>query len=354
MPDCDLSEVLRTRVAEAAATGTVLRIVGSGSKQFYGNRCMGEPLATHAHAGVVGYEPGELVITARSGTRLLDIEQQLAAHRQMLAWDPPRFGPQATIGGAIATGLSGPRRAYTGAARDYVLGVTAITGRGEIQVFGGRVIKNVAGFDVSRLMTGALGTLGVILEVSLKVLPLPECEMTLVFPCEVSAAIGQMNQLALHRGLSGASHYDGRMYLRFSGGTRSVQAAVAAAGGVVVDDADTLWESLREQTHPFFADDGRVLWRLSLAPATPPLPLPGDWLIEWGGAQRWLKSNAEVTAVRAIAEHHGGHATAFRYQSDAVGAFHPLSPPAARLHGRLKECFDPAAILNRGRLYSTL
>ncbi len=352
MPDHDLSEALRLRVAEAAATETALRIVGSGSKQFYGNHCAGEPLAMHAHAGIVDYEPGELVITARSGTKVLDIEKQLAAHRQMLAWDPPRFGPQATIGGAIATGLSGPRRAYTGAARDYVLGVTVVTGRGEIQAFGGRVIKNVAGFDVSRLMTGALGTLGVILDVSLKVLPLPECEMTLVFPCDVSTAIGQMNQLARHPGLSGTSHYDGQMYIRFSGSTHSVQAASAAAGGVVVSDADVPWERLREQTHPFFADDGRVLWRLSLAPATPPLPLPGDWLIEWGGAQRWLKSNTEATAVRAAAERHGGHATAFRYQPDAVGAFHPLSPPAARLHRRLKECFDPVAILNRGRLYA--
>lgn len=343
-----MAEALRARVAQAAAAGTPLRIVGGGTKAFYGNPCDGERLLTAGHTGIVCYEPEELVMTVRSATPLAEIEGRLAAHRQMLPWDPPQFGPGATIGGAIATGLSGPRRPYTGAARDYVLGLTCISGRGEIQAFGGRVIKNVAGFDVSRLMVGALGTLGLIVEVSLKLLPAPETEATVVFSHDATSAIEHMNRLAMHRGLSGTCHYNHQTYARFSGTPAGVQAAVAASGGEVTAEGEQVWRALREQTHPFFGDDGRVLWRLSLAATAPPLPLPGDWLIEWGGAQRWLKSNADAREIRGVVERHGGHATAFRGHGGTVAVFHPLPPVLERVHARLKECFDPAGIFNRG------
>lgn len=291
-------------------------------------------------------------MTVRAATPLAEIEQRLARHHQMLAWEPPQFGVGATIGGAIATGLSGPRRPYTGAARDYVLGLTCISGRGEIQAFGGRVIKNVAGFDVSRLMVGALGTLGVILEISLKLLPAPEAEATVVLSHDAASAIEHMNRLAMHRGLSATCHYEHRTYARFSGTSEGVRAAVAASGGEAVEEEGTaFWRALREQTHPFFRDDGRVLWRLSLAATAPPLPLPGDWLMEWGGAQRWLKSDADAREIRAVVERQGGHATAFRGHQGVVSVFHPLPPVLECVHMRLKDCFDPTGIFNRGRFF---
>ncbi|MHB1951217.1 MAG: glycolate oxidase subunit GlcE [Acidiferrobacteraceae bacterium] len=345
------AETLRVRIAEAAASGTPVRIVGGGSKAFYGNPWEGNELATTGHTGIVGYEPGELVMTVRAGTPLAEIEAHLAAHRQMLAWEPPRFAPQATIGGAIATGLSGPRRPYAGAARDYVLGLRCITGRGEIQAFGGRVIKNVAGFDVSRLMVGALGTLGLILDVSVKLLPAPETEVTVRFADTTADAIARMNRLAMHPALSATCHYDGRTYARFSGTRDGVRAAVKASAGEVSGEDEGLWERLREQTHPFFGDDGQVLWRMSLASTAPPLPLPGEWLIEWGGAQRWLKTPATAAEVRQSVEQYGGHATAFRGHRGKVPVFHPLPPELARIHARLKTSFDPAGIFNRGHFF---
>jgi glycolate oxidase FAD binding subunit len=350
--DTDLTDSLREAVAAAYASGSPLRVRGGGSKDFYGRRATGHPLAVAGHRGILAYEPSELVVTARAGTRLADIESALAEHRQMLPFDPPRFGHPATLGGTVACGLSGPRRPYAGAARDFVLGVRIINGQAEVLRFGGQVMKNVAGYDVSRLMAGALGTLGVLLEVSVKVLPVPAAEVTLVQEMDDGSAITTMNRLAGRPlPLSAACHLEGRLYLRLSGSLSGVRAACETLGGEEVPK--DFWVGLREHDLPFFAGEA-ALWRLSVPPAAPPLDLPGAWILDWGGAQRWLRSGADTATVRAATAAAGGHATLFRGGDRDGEVFHPLSPPVAELHRRLKAAFDPKRILNPGRLYPDL
>jgi glycolate oxidase FAD binding subunit len=345
------------RIRDAAAGGTPLCIRGGGTKDFYGERRVGDVLDTREYAGVVEYEPTELVVTARCGTPLDDVERTLAQSGQMLAFEPPRFGPGATLGGAIAAGLSGPRRPYAGAVRDLVLGVRILDGRGEDLTFGGRVMKNVAGFDLSRVMAGALGTLGVILEVSLKCLPRPRVEATRVFECSADDAIRKANEWGGQPlPLSATCHAQGRLWVRLSGAQPAVDAAVAKLGGSEVESGAAPWEAVREHSHPFFARTHRAgapLWRLAVKSSAPHADLGGEQLIEWGGAQRWLVAGprTDAAAVRAWAAGHGGHATLFRADDKAVGVFHPLSPTLHGIHQRLKETFDPQHILNRGRLY---
>ncbi|HLA74749.1 MAG TPA: glycolate oxidase subunit GlcE [Gammaproteobacteria bacterium] len=350
----DISAQLQTAVREALAARTPLQIEGGGSKRFYGRSPHGTVISTAQHSGVINYEPTELVITARAGTPLNTIENLLAEQGQMLPFEPPHFGPGATLGGAIACGLSGPRRPYAGAVRDFVLGVKILTGQGDILTFGGQVMKNVAGFDASRLMAGALGTLGIILEASLKVLPRPAHEQTLTFECTSAEAIRNMNRwAALPLPISGAA-YDGvHVYLRLSGGAAGVRQACAELGGTVHADAHHFWHQLREQQLPFFQGGGS-LWRLSLPPATPPLALPGQWFIDWGGAQRWLRNPLPAEVIRATAARLGGHTMLFkRDETDAPHEiFQPLPPPLASIHRRLKAAFDPHGILNPGRLYA--
>jgi glycolate oxidase FAD binding subunit len=350
----DLTEPLRECVREAQVRGTALRIVGGNSKLFLGRAPQGNPLELAGHRGVVDYEPGELVMTARAGTPLAEVEATLAEHGQMLAFEPPRLGASATLGGTIACGLSGPRRPYAGAARDFVLGVRLLNGRGEVLAFGGRAMKNVAGYDVSRLMVGAMGTLGVLLEVTLKVLPKPALEMTLAHESTPAAAIETMNRWAASPvPLSGACYDGERVYLRLSGGRTAVAATRARIGGEPLDNGRAFWERLREQRHDFFAGDA-PLWRLSVPPATPPLDLAGGWLLDWGGALRWLCTTAEPQTVRAAASAAGGHAGVFRGGDHTGEVFHPLSPSLMALHRRLKQAFDPAGILNPGRMYAEL
>ena len=266
------------------------QIRAGGTRAFHGRRVDGETLDVSAHRGVVAWEPAELVLTARAGTPLAGIEALLASGGQMLAFEPPRFGPASTLGGAIATAMSGPRRPYAGAARDFVLGVRCVNGRGELLGFGGQVMKNVAGYDVSRLMCGACGTLGVLLEISLKVLPVPPCEITVEHACDAAQAIVTMNRTAGRPlPLSASSHDGERLRLRLSGAESAVSAAAAALGGDVVDDAAAYWNAVRDQSLAFFRAPG-ALWRLSVPPATPPLALGGEQFIEWGGALRWLRT----------------------------------------------------------------
>ncbi len=347
----DLSSELQQQVRAASESGTPLSIRGGNTKHFLGNPSTGTPLELASHRGITSYEPVELVISARAGTPLRELEDTLAAAGQMLPFEPPHFGAEATLGGTIACGLSGPRRPYLGAARDYVLGVRMINGRGEILRFGGEVMKNVAGYDVSRLMTGALGTLGVLLEISLKVLPRPESELTVLHECEATTALQKMNQLAATPLPLSASAYDGnRLYIRLSGSESAVRAARASIGGDTVNDASAFWQQLREHQLPFFAQ-ATPLWRLALPPNAPLLNLPGATLIEWGGAQRWLKSTASAEAIRATAAEYGGHATLFRGDTAQTAAFHPLAPGLATLHRNLKHAFDPHGIFNPGRMY---
>jgi glycolate oxidase FAD binding subunit len=343
------SEAIRA----AAAGGGRLRIRGGGTKDFYGQSLEGEILDTRGYAGVVAYEPTELVITARCGTPLAEIERVLGEKRQMLAFEPPHFGSGATLGGAVAAGLSGPRRAAAGAVRDFVLGVRMMDGRGEDLTFGGQVMKNVAGYDVSRAMAGALGTLGVILEVSLKVLPLPVAEATLRFEMPADRAIETMNRWAGRPlPVSATAHADGDMSVRLSGAAAAVREACTTLGGARIDDATAarFWTGIREQTDSFFAGD-EPLWRLALPSTTPPLGLEGRELVEWGGSLRWLKSRAEARTIRERCAHAGGHATLFRGGDKSAGVFHPLAPAIARIHRRLKAEFDPRGVLNRGRMY---
>jgi glycolate oxidase FAD binding subunit len=344
---------LSERVREAAARGAPLRLRGGGSKDFYGGEPRGEVLDTRAHAGIVDYEPTELVVTARCGTPLAELEGALAAQGQMLAFEPPHFGAGATLGGCVAAGLSGPRRAAAGALRDFVLGVRVLDGNGRELAFGGRVMKNVAGYDVSRLLAGSLGVLGLILEVSLKVLPRPAAERTLRLELPQDKALESLNRWAgMPLPLSASAWRDGELCVRLSGAERAVQAAAQKLGGDALEaaHAERFWSGIREQSDPFFAGDA-PLWRLSLPSAAAPLELAGESLVEWGGALRWLRSRADAATLRAAAAHAGGHATLFRGGDKAAGVFAPLAPALLRLHQELKAAFDPAGVFNPGRLH---
>ncbi|HXR58542.1 MAG TPA: glycolate oxidase subunit GlcE [Burkholderiales bacterium] len=344
---------LTERILEARAAKRALRIRGGGTKDFYGNEPRGEPLDTRAHAGIVEYEPTELVITARCGTSLVELQALLEKHNQMLAFEPPHFGAGATLGGCVAAGLSGPRRASAGALRDFVLGTRIIDGGGRELAFGGRVMKNVAGYDLSRLLAGSLGTLGLILEVSLKVLPRPKAERTLKLELPQAKALESLNRWAAQPlPITASAWEDGELSLRLSGADDALRAAAGRLGGETLapDAAAAFWRDVREHAAPFFAGEA-PLWRLSVPSNAPAIELPGAQLIEWGGALRWLTTNADAATVRAAAAHAAGHATLFRAREKAAGAFAPLSPLLARLHRDLKTAFDPAGIFNPGRLY---
>ncbi len=350
----DSADQLREQVRVAAHSGVPLQISGGGSKSFYGRATVGTPLSTIAHRGIVTYDPGELVITARAGTPLTQIEAALAEKNQMLAFEPPYLGESATLGGAIATGLSGPRRPYVGAARDFVLGVKLINGQAEILSFGGQVMKNVAGYDVARLMVGALGTLGVLLEISLKVLPRPATELTLVQHRTPNEAIEVMNIWARRPLPLSACCYDGDgLYVRLCGADSAVRAAHDKIGGEILTNAQNFWHALREQFHAFF-DGPLPLWRVAVPPARPSLRIPGKWLIDWGGAQRWLKSDTDAATICRTAAEGGGHATLFRGGDRGGYIFHPLAPGLLALHQRIKNAMDPQHIFNPGKMYPNL
>ena len=357
----DFIASLARRVCDAAQRKAPLRIRGGGTKDFYGGESLGDAVEMSGYSGIVAYEPKELVLTVRAGTRLGEVQAALAAERQMLAFEPPHFDAPpdgsgaparaATIGGMVATGLSGPRRPYAGAVRDFVLGTRIVNGKGEDLSFGGRVIKNVAGYDVSRLMTGALGTLGIITEVSFKVLPRPAAEATLAFELDEAAAIARANQWAGQPlPLSATAWQQGVLRVRLSGAQPAVQAAKAKLGGEDLAEGEAYWRDLREHRLAFFAS-GAPLWRLSLPQATEPLELPHPQLIEWGGGVRWVVGEFKPLDIRSTAERVGGHATLFRGGDRAGGAFHPLQPALLKIHRRLKDAFDPAGILNPGRMY---
>lgn len=335
----------------AAAQREALCLRGSGSKDFYGGLPSGKVLDTRPYRGIVSYEPKELVLTARAGTTLAEIEALLAQSGQMLPFEPPHFGPAATLGGCIATGLSGPRRAYQGAARDFVLGVRMLDGRGDLLTFGGQVMKNVAGYDVSRLQVGAMGTLGLLLEISLKVLPRPVAEVTLRFDMDQAQALEAMNRWAGQPlPLSASCHQDRALTIRLSGADSAVHAAQRKLGGTVIDEGADFWRELREQTAGFFQPD-MPMWRMSLPSTARPLNISGTQLIEWGGALRWCSTKAEAQAVRAAAYAVGGQATLFRGGDKTKGVFHPLSEPLMNIHRRLKQTFDPHGVFNYGRMY---
>ncbi len=336
------------RITAACASKQAVRITSGNSKVFYGNAVEGEPLDISACTGIVSYQPSELVITARSATPLSEIEAVLAEHQQMLPFEPPAHNEHSTLGGAIACGLSGPRRAFTGPARDYVLGTTIINGKGEQLKFGGQVMKNVAGYDASRLMCGAQGTLGVMLEISIKVLPMPEQELTLRLESSAQQAVSDVLAWT-SKGVpvTASCHIDGDHYVRLGNTRNSVESAVAKLGGEQVDDS--LWQQLRHQRHDIFQQPD--LWRISV-PRFAPIDSNITPMLEWGGALRWAVSTSPLFDYAASL---GGHATRYALHGNNTGElFQPLSTGVLALHQRLKQAFDPAGILNPGRLYAEL
>ena len=349
--DFDDSQLLLEQVNQALENATPLRIQGSNSKGFLGRTTAGEILDTRAHRGIVSYDPTELVITARCGTPLSELVQALDATQQMLPCEPPSFGEGATVGGMIACGLSGPRRPWSGSVRDFVLGTRVITGHGKLLRFGGEVMKNVAGYDLSRLMTGSYGCLGLITEVSLKVLPKPRKVLSISLEIDPERALlrlAEWGQQPLP--ISAACHDGTRLHLRLEGGEGSVAAAHERLGGERLDAS--YWEDLNEQRLSFF-DEDQPLWRLSLPHHTPRLSLPGRQLIDWGGAQRWLKSDAEAAFIRQVVDEVGGHVTCFSHGLTDT-PFQPLPPALMRYHRNLKQQLDPRGIFNPGRLYAEL
>ena len=353
LSDDAILAALQERVRAATAAGQPLRLRGSGSKDFYGETLQGEVLELSAWRGIVAYEPSELVITARCGTPLAELEHTLAAHDQFLPFEPPAFSAGTTLGGVIAAGLSGPRRMYAGAARDFVLGTRLLTSQGELLRFGGQVMKNVAGFDLSRLLCGSLGILGIITEVSLKVLPRPRAEATVRLELPAAAAVERFNRWAGQPvPLSGASWWQGQAWVRLSGAAPAVHAARKSIGGelIAAEPAQAWWNDLRHCRHPLFTQS--AIWRVSVPATAAPLDLPGEPLLDWGGALRWYANvAAEETRARAAAT--GGSAMCWRGPAP-LGRFHPLPSAVAALHAKLKQRFDPHRIFNPGRLVATL
>ena len=354
---------LADQVVTARDSSTALEIRGGNTKAFYGGVPRGEILDTRPLAGISSYEPTELVVTALAGTPLAELEAALASRGQCLPFEPPRFGADGTVGGMVAAGLAGPARASVGALRDYVLGVSVLNGSGETLTFGGQVMKNVAGYDISRVFSGSMGILGVICEVSLKVMPVTPGCATLVFDIDEGPALVELSRwAALPVPLSASAWHRGQLFVRLAGARSAVDSVRQRLGGTDIDPrtASDWWQAIRDHRHPFFclapADlaRGECLWRLSVPDTTPPMALPGERLVEWGGAQRWLRTTAPAAQIRDAVAARGGHATLVRAADKSPGVFTALAQPLMSIHQRLKQSFDPAGIFNPGRLYAEL
>lgn len=348
----DISHELIDRVKLARSDGTKLQIVGGGSKSFMGREAIGEPLNVAEHSGILSYQPIELVLTARGGTKLSEITAALDEHNQMLAFEPPMFDDQATIGGTLACHLSGPSRPWGGSVRDHVLGIRLINGKAQELRFGGQVMKNVAGYDVSRVQAGAMGTLGIISEVSLKVMPKPVATSTLRQKMDAAQAIEEMNRLAgQSKPLTGACWFDNHLYLRLAGALSAVDSTVSQWSGTVVEEADALWQRLREQQLDYFSGEA-PLWRFSVNSHAQHLLPEEAWLLDWGGSQRWLRGNFPAEELESLAETAGGQVSRYRGGDRQQEVFHTQSEALKKLHQRLKNAFDPDGLFNSGRLYS--
>ncbi len=354
---------LIAQVQAARADRQPLNITGGGSKAFYGGVPRGETLDVRPLTGISSYEPSELVVTARAGTPLAELEAALAERGQCLPFEPPRFEPSGTVGGMVAAGLAGPARAAVGGVRDYVLGATLLNGRGELLSFGGQVMKNVAGYDVSRLLAGSMGVLGVVCEVSLKVLPQPPATLTLRLELDQAQALRRLNEWGGQPlPLNASAWWEGMLVVRLAGAAAAVQAARSVMGGEPIDEAmaQPFWTGLRDHQDEFFVGaakavaSGAGLWRLSVPQTAPPLALSGEQLVEWGGAQRWLCTSAPAQTLHEAATALGGHATLFRAHRREDAGFAPLAPVLARIHRQLKTAFDPDGLFNPGRLLPEL
>jgi glycolate oxidase FAD binding subunit len=352
----NLEEDLQSQIELVSANGAPVKIIGGNSKAFYGHAVDALDIDVSGHSGIVDYDPAELVITLRAGCKLKEVESLLAEKSQMFGFEPPHFGDEATIGGMVASGLTGPRRAFSGAIRDFILGVKLLNGRGEIVNFGGRVIKNVAGFDVSRLMVGALGTLGILLEVSIRVIPKFEAETTLLFEhSDAQAHIDWINQQRrLPYPISASVWYQGQTKIRLSGSQQGIDSACQDLGGDNKIESDETWSGLKEQSHSFFGQV-KTIARVSVPSVEPDFLTAESQLIEWGGAQRWIEApQARLDQLKQQAQYHRGTVCAYRGYDSHVDMFHSPTEAIMALHRNLKSSFDPAGIFNPGRLYAGL
>lgn len=353
----DISKQLQEQVLQARTDGNKLNIVGGNTKAFIGRPASTEAgtINTAGHSGIVGYHPVELVMTVRAGTPLIDIETALAEHGQALHFEPPHFGEGSTIGGTLACNLSGPSRPWVGSVRDQVLGVRLINGKGEHLRFGGEVMKNVAGYDVSRLQAGALGTLGVMTEISLKVMPKPATSLTLVQEMAMDEVLHYMNSRAGEsKPITAACWVDGKVYLRLSGAKSAVEATAEQWSGEIIENSEAFWRSVQDMQHDFFAGNDAPLWRFSVGPTAATPNLDGAWFIDWVGAQRWYRGAAELGDMEPLAQAAGGQVSLFK-GGDRTGEVMHSQPKALQtIQRRMKQSFDPDGIFNPGRLYSWL
>ena len=347
----DLSTEFQQQICDAVNREAPINLVGGNTKHFYGREPQGEVLNVSGNSGVVDYEPTELVVTVRNGTTLSQLEAVLAEQGQMLGFEPPYFGEKATIGGAIASGLSGPRRPFSGAVRDHILGCKIINGYADILSFGGTVMKNVAGYDLSRLLAGSMGALGLVVGRSLQAVPMPEIGETWWQEIKQNAVIQLMSQLLQKPFPISGLHYDGnRLFYRLCGSSGAIKQSTETLGGEqLINDRD-FWLRLKDQTSEFFQDD-MPLWRISVAPATEQLPLAGSCLLDWGGALRWLKSDESAQHIYQTVAEAGGHATLFRGGERDGLVFQPLPSDLMQIQQRLKHAFDPKGVFNQGRMY---
>lgn len=360
----DIKHQIQETVLAAYQAKCPLKIVGAGTKAFLGRQTQGEVLDVSNHSGILQYQPVELVLTARAGTPIAEIQNTLAEQGQMLSFEPPVFAGQgdvgkATLGGTLAANLSGAARPWAGSMRDLVLGVELINGRGELLNFGGQVMKNVAGYDVSRTQAGAMGSLGVMTQISLKVLPIPELDLHLSVPIEQAEAIVLMNQLAATaKPLTGACWVDNKLHLRLSGASSSVQSSAqqwqTEYGFEISENSADFWQLLNQYQHPFMCDEDDRLWRFSVKSSAAPIEAAGDTLIDWVGAQRWVKGEQDFNKLQLLAEQAGGSVSLWRGGNRELEVNHFASQAMQQLQQRLKASFDPHNILNPGRLYTWL
>jgi glycolate oxidase FAD binding subunit len=353
MPDT-ITQDLCEAVRHASAACKPLLIQGNGSKNFYGPPGNGDKLSTSELSAIVEYEPSELFITARAGTLLSEVEAALDDANQILPFEPPQFGRQATIGGTVACGLSGPRRPYSFAMRDCILGTDIINGKGEHLTFGGQVVKNVAGYDVSRFMCGAMGTLGIITEISFKTIPKPESEITLVYEQPIEQALDFMQRLLqTNLPVTASYHENNRLYLRFAGNENVIEKVKERLGGEQLDDSKQLWHSVKEHQRDFF-DSDENLWRCMVPANCGALSISGESVFEWNGGLRWYTSDDDIESVMKTTKSAGGYATLFRTKSSLTHRFTEPAAALKKLHLKLKQAFDPGNILNSGRMYPWL
>lgn len=352
----DFLENLCKQVEIAAREGKALRPVGGQTKNFYGGPLQGDVVDMSPYSGIISYEPTELVMTVKAGTPLAEVEAALSAQNQELAFEPPRFGNGSTIGGAVVAGLSGPSRLARGPVKDYLLGCTIIDGKGQLLHFGGVVMKNVAGYDISRVMPGSLGTLGILIDLSIKVMPKAIAEATLQFDFTYNQAIHQINDwMAQPLPINASVYANNTLFVRLRGAKAAIESAKATMQGMEMDAAlaSKLWDTLRDQTHPFFQGDHDI-WRLSVPATVTDLALSGEALVEWGGGLRWLKPGPGVTPemIRGVANRAGGHATLYRTadESKRTQAFHMPQAVMANIQRKLKAQFDPAGVFSPNRL----